>query len=159
MSSPEWLPAMVTLTDHNGKWDTFIDAIYSIFEQDFIKTECRFRKSRVGVRPQPSHDNKWFTFWHCVSEGRVEDHRTPDLRRCERIPWMRPIIEHDAEACVELWSSKKKGDKRLYLWYDEEYLVVLGKRSGYYVLITAFPTNRRHTIEKLRKKRDEESSP
>jgi hypothetical protein len=28
-----------------------------------------------------------------IQEGRTEDERTPDLRRCERIRWPRPIIE------------------------------------------------------------------
>lgn len=154
MTSPNWLPEILTLAHHDGDWPAYIEAVYAVFECDFIQNECLLRGNRVGVRRQPSYDNKWFTFWHCVSEGRVEEHRTPDFRRCERIPWMRPIIEHETEAVVDVWTRKKNGDDRLYVWFAEEYLVVLGIRKTYYLLITAFPTNRDHTVRKLRKERE-----
>lgn len=154
MSPPDWLPKLLTLADHDGDWAAYVKAVYAVFQHDFIQTECLLHGKRVGVRRQLSYENKSFTFWHCVSEGTVEEDRTPDLRRCERIPWIRPIIEHETQTGVDVWTTKKKGDERLSLWFGEEYLVVLGIRKDYYLLITAFPTNRNHTVQKLRKERD-----
>lgn len=152
MSTPAWLPAIITLNDHNGSWNDYIDAVYAVFRADFVASQPSLRGQRVGVRRHPSHDGKEFTFWHCVSEGKVEEHRTPDLRRCERIPWTRPIIDNHGD--VDVWTVRKNRDERVHLWFGEEYLVVLGVRSTYYLLITAFPTNRQHTQNKLRKERD-----
>lgn len=154
MTLPQWLPPLLTLSDCGGIWQAYIDAVYAVFDRDFIRTECLLRGKRVGVRRQPSFENKWFTFWHCISEGEVEEQRTPDLRRCERIPWIRPIIEHDCESCVDVWTARKNRDERLYLWFSEQYLIVLGIRNGYYLLITAYPTNLPHTVRKLRNERD-----
>ena len=102
---------------------------------------------------------KAFTFWHCVSEGAFEPNRTPDLRRCERVPWIRPIVEHEQDATVEVWQHRKNRDERLYLWLNEEYLVVLGIRHKHFMLITAFPTDREHTRKKLRNERDKTRPP
>ncbi len=154
MISSQWLPQLLTLSACGGAWQEYIDAVYAVFDRDFIRTECLLRGYRVGVRRQPSFENKWFTFWHCVSEGEVEEQRTPDLRRCERIPWIRPIIDHECDSGVDVWESKKKRDDRLYLWLYEQYLIVLGIRNDHYLLITAFPTNQNHTVRKLRNERD-----
>ena len=79
MTNPTWLPEIITLNDHGGAWQAFIDAVYAVFEQDFIASKCLLRGDNVGVRRQPSHDGKWFTFWHCVSDGSIEEDRLPDL--------------------------------------------------------------------------------
>lgn len=157
MTTPAWLPDIITLNDHGGDWQAFVDAVYGVFERDFVATTCLLRGDNVGVRRQPAHNGKWFTFWHCVSEGKVEEDRLPDLRRCERIPWIRPIIEQETDQSVDVWTMKKNREERLYLWYNEEYVVVLGVRKGYNLLITAFPTNRGHTVENMRRQRDASS--
>lgn len=152
MTQPDWLPELLTLAQAGGNWTQYIEVVYAAFHRDFVASQPVLKGWNVGVRRQPAYDQKEFTFWHCSSEGRVEVDRTPDLRRCERIPWIRPIIEHDAE--VDTWKTRKKGDDRFYLWFDEQYLVVLGIRNGHYMLITAFPTHRSHTQAKLRSERD-----
>lgn len=152
MTPPAWLPDLITLSAFDGKWNPYVEAVYDVFRRDFVASQPLLNGVNVGVRRQPSYDQKEFTFWHCVSEGRVEADRIPDIRRCERIPWMRPIIEHDTE--VDVWEGRKNGDDRLYLWFNEQYLVVLGVRTGHYMLITAFLTDRRHTQDKLRRERD-----
>ncbi|MBD3672767.1 MAG: hypothetical protein HUJ26_04500 [Planctomycetaceae bacterium] len=158
MTSPAWLPEIITLNDHDGNWQNYIDAVYAVFENDFIKSKCHLKGKEVGVRRETSYDGKWFTFWHCVSEGRIEEDRTPDFRRSERVPWIRPTIEHETEDTVDVWTTKKNREQRLYLWVNEEYIVVLGVRKKYFLLITAFPTNRTHTVEKLRRERDSNQS-
>jgi len=50
--------------------------------------------------------------------------------------------------------GRKRREWRTYLWLNEEYLVVLGERRNYYQLITAFCTDRPHTIRKIRLERD-----
>ena len=152
--SPGWLPDLIRLSDYNGDWSQYIEAVYAIFRRDFIDSQPQLRGKRVGCRHHPIDDGKEFSFWHCVSEGNVEEDRTPDLRRCERIPWMRPIIENETDGTVASWQINKRRDRRQYLWFNEEYLIVLGVRRNHYILITAFPTDREHTRRRLRRERD-----
>jgi hypothetical protein len=64
-----------------------------------------------------------------VQEGRVEDDRTPDLRRCERIRWVRWIIESAAtHAEIDEWQISRETEINMLLWYRKEYLVVLAQR-------------------------------
>jgi len=150
----DWLPPLVVLADYDGDWKRYIEAVFADFFRDFIQSQPQFQGKWVRCRRDPIYDGKEAGFWHCVSEGRDEDERTPDLRRCERIGWIRAVIEHADDSSVDVWTSKKKRTLRIHLWYDESYLVVLGIRKGYYQLITAHCTDRRHTQQRLRRERD-----
>jgi hypothetical protein len=92
------------------------------------------------------------TFWHLISEGKVEGERLPDMRRCERIRWPRPIIEHADEPVIKIWENKRKRETRICIWFEDvEYLVVLASRKGYVLLWTAYPVTWAHTKRKLQK--------
>lgn len=99
--------------------------------------------------------DKGFGFWHCVSEGGTEEkERVPDLERCKRIGWIRAIIEHSDDQCVNQWTNRRNSETCHLLWLKEEYLIVLAQRQGYFLLKTAYCTNREHTKRRLRVERD-----
>ena len=150
----DWLPSLIRLEDYDGNWDKYINAVFAIFYHDFIETQPRFAGKWIRCRRDPIQDGKEAGFWHCVSEGADENQRTPDLRRCERIAWVRKVIEHANDADVDVWMQRKGRDQRIHIWYQETYLVVLGERGRYYQLITAFCTDREHTKQKKRRERD-----
>ncbi|MFA5555016.1 MAG: hypothetical protein WCZ89_04020 [Phycisphaerae bacterium] len=158
-SLPEWLPTLILLEDFDGNWDRYINEVFSIFYQDFIETQPKFRGQWVRCR-RDLINGKEAGFWHCTSEGADEINRTPDLRRCERIRWVRAIIEHQDSGVVETWQSLRKGEKRYLLWFNEEFLIVLSerqrKRDGfqYIQLITAYCTEEEHRKRSLRRERD-----
>lgn len=151
---PDWLPPLVCLADYGGEWNRYVNEVFALFHRDFIQSQPKFEGRWVRCRRDPLYDGKEAGFWHCVQEGADEEQRTPDLRRCERVGWIRAVIEHPADRRVEKWRAHKGHEYRTYLWLGEEYLVVLGERGGYYQLITAFCTDRDHTIRKLRRERD-----
>jgi hypothetical protein len=150
----DWLPSLIQLEDYDGNWHKYIDAVFAIFYRDFIETVPKFAGKYVRCRRDPIVDGKEAGFWHCVSEGPDEDQRTPDLRRCEKIGWVRKVIEHANDADVDVWVQRKGREPRVHIWFQETYLVVLGDRGRYYQLITAFCTDREHTKQKKRRERD-----
>jgi len=53
---------------------------------------------------------------------------------------------------LKVWRNDRYGEERLCLWFeDEEYLVVLARRSGYLLLWTAYPVTEPHRKRKLQK--------
>jgi hypothetical protein len=76
-------------------WNRYLDALYAWFTQDFIDSKPVFQGRRLGLKRHPMSHGKEATFWHMIQEGKEEEQRTPDFRRCERIRWPKPIIEHD----------------------------------------------------------------
>lgn len=93
--------------------------------------------------------------WHLISEGRVEDDRLPDLRRCERLTWIRWMIENaDNCASIDVWENRRGREINTLLWLREEYLVILSARSENYLLKTAYCTEYEHRIRKLQRERD-----
>ena len=151
-SSPDWLPPLVFFQEYNGSWERYVEILYRHFRKDFIDSSPMFRDTRLALKRHPMEQGKEATFWHLISEGRVEDERLPDLRRCERIRWPRPIIEHADDPPIKVWENKRKGEKRICIWFEDvEYLVVLALRKGYILLWTAYPVTRPHRKRKLQK--------
>lgn len=158
----DWLPDLTTLEDSDGKWADYVEIIYTLFKNDFIESQPQFDGKWVRCRKDPIYDGKFAGFWHCMSDGDVEDERTPDMRRCERISWIRPIIEStDSRDDIDIWKNQRGSNTNVLIWYDEYLLIVLGERTRnrdgfqYLQLITAYTTEKEHRIKKLRRERDE----
>lgn len=139
----------------DGTWDEYEELLYKIFTEQISGGELEFRGQRVGCRRHPEAHERWASFWHLVQEGKVEEDRLPDLRRCERLAWVRWVIENgDDHSEIEVWNNTRQSETNTLLWFREEYLVVLAQRSDYWLLRTAYCTTKRRRIEQLRKERD-----
>lgn len=148
-------PALIAFDEFNGDWRRYEDALYAVFLQDILRYDLRFRGAKVTARRNPEHERKWAGFWHLISEGRIEDDRLPDLRRCERLTWIRWIIENaDSHAEIDVWENRRGRETNTLLWFQEDYLVVLSARAQNFLLKTAYCTERDHRIRKLRRERD-----
>lgn len=149
MADPGWLPALLELNDYGGDWPGYLEAVYARFRLDFVETTLNFRGEPVRIGAQLI-DGKERTFWHAISEGDAEANRTPDLRRCERIGWIRAMIEHENDEAILSWPQTRGARQRHALWLrNAEFIVVLEKRPGCWWLWTAYPTERPHTQRKL----------
>lgn len=151
-SRPDWLPDTVSLEDYNGSWHEYIEAVYEIFRRDFVLDKPYFRGQRLRLKRYPMSQEKESTFWHMTSEGSNEKERVPDLRRCERISWVKPIIENSRDTSVKAWENKRKGETRVCLWLEGyEYLVVLARRRDFILPWTAYTVSRSHQKDKIQK--------
>lgn len=152
IAPPHWLPDLLRLADFDGNWERYETALYAGFKQDFIDSAPLFEGKRLALKRHPLSQGKEATFWHIISEGNEEAERLPDLRRCERIRWPRPIIEHCGEPVVKVWENERKGERRVCLWLEQqEYLVILARRQGYVIFWTAYPVPQPHQQRKLQK--------
>ena len=151
MNAPDLLP----LSAFGGDWAAYETELHRIFIDDLVNGGVQYGGLRVGCRRHPEVADRWASFWHLVQEGRVEDDRLPDLRRCERIRWVRWVIEN-APTHVEIdkWQNTRGTEVNTLLWFREEYLVVLAQRQGYWLLRTAYCTEKSGRIRKLQKERD-----
>jgi hypothetical protein len=149
---PGWLPGLVLLSSYGGDLVRFMDAVYAFFRTDFVESRPSFRGERLQLKRHPVVQDREYTFWHMVSEGPDEAARTPDVQRCERIRWPRPIIEHSTEPVVKVWGNSRKGEKRICLWLESaECLVVLARRKGYLLPWTAYPVTLPHRKARLQR--------
>lgn len=152
---PEWLPAVIA---YAGDWTRFVGALYSVFTRDFKGQWPRFRAAPVwhDRRLLPDGDGKEEGFWHLVTKDqwvwnprtrRKEKERLPELNRARRLPWARPIIEHESDASIQSWdfdeATKWGMVVRTYIWLKRhDYVVILERQQkdkGYiFMLITSF---------------------
>lgn len=155
-AAPDWLPSLVLFSDYGGNWDAYLDAIYEWFKQDFIDSKPVFQGRRLGLKRHPMTHDKEATFWHMIQEGEVEDDRTPDFRRCERIRWHRPIIEHNNDPAIKIWRNQRRNEDRVCLWFEQEnYLVILADRGDYILPWTAYLVEQPHRQRKLQREYEE----
>ncbi len=151
----EWLPELVCC---NGKnWVQIVEEIYPIFARDFIDTKPTVDGMQVRLREAPLLDGKERTFWHFVSESFTDAQpRIPDLARCERIAWVRAIIDHATDRRLRRWEQNRNGDINLAIALpDFSYVVILGRRqageTSYLLALTAYCVEKERRREKLRK--------
>ena len=147
-----WLPRLILLADHNGVWEDYLDAIYSVFQTDFIASKPIFEEKQVKLMKGDLEGGKELTFWHITSEGTTESERIPDMRRCERIGWIKPLIENASSDEVKCWEKRHRRKKRVILALEDfSYVVVLERRKTYCLLWTAFYVEKTHRRKKLEK--------
>lgn len=154
--APGWLPPLVLFSDYGGNWDAYLDAIYEWFKHDFVDKKPVFQERRLGLKRHPMTHGKEATFWHMIQEGDIEEDRTPDFRRCERIRWPRPIIEHDGDPAIKIWRNQRGNEDRVCLWFAQEnYLVILADRGDYILPWTAYQVEQPHRQRKLQREYEE----
>jgi len=153
-SPPNWLPEALRYSDFNGEWDRFLVKVYEIFERDFKKSRPSYRGFPLDYDSK-IEDGKEAVFWHLTSQyDEKTGNREMDLRRCERIPWPSPIIEHSQDKKLSVWKNKRGKEIRILLWLEGmDYLVVLKESRNTVILLTAYCTDRDHTRNKLRSER------
>lgn len=124
----------------------FEDWLYNeVYLKQIIGGRLSFLGLPVRLKRYPVHENgKAFTFYHLISEGKVEDDRTPDPERCRRLHWVPFILQNAMDMdSIKCWVNsrrRKNADtKNVVLWLkDYNYLVVLEKRHDFYLLKTAY---------------------
>lgn len=134
-----WLPALVRFSDFGGNWSAYEDALFGFFRADFIDSKPSLPGRRWAVKRHPESRGKPSTFWHCISAGKSEEDRLPDMSRCERIRWPRPMIDAYASGPVRCWRTTRGTANRIAIaTHDFSYLIVLEDRRKYIMLWTSY---------------------
>lgn len=145
-----WLPELILLNDYNGDWERYEEALYKFYSKDFIENKPIFENKKLRIKRHPKLKGKDATFWHIIQEGKIEAEKVPNLRRCERIRWPKPIIEHIDNGEIKTWENERRGEKRVCIWLENiEYLVILARRKNFTLFWTAYPTPHSHMKRKL----------
>ncbi len=97
------LPDLIELSDFGGDWNSYFDAVYEVFRNDFIYSSVEFRGVKLGLKRHPLIDDKEYTFYHFTTSGSIETDRIADISRCERIPWAKPTIENCDSWALKVW--------------------------------------------------------
>lgn len=152
------LPPLVLLEDSQGDWPRYLEALYGYFVADFVSSRPSWPGKRVGLKRFPEYQGKGATFWHFISEGSEEAERLPDMRRCERIRWPRPLMEMfdetppAADSTIRWWKSRRgKNESYVLALADFSYVVVVADRGDFVLPWTAYCVEREHRQNKLRK--------
>ncbi|MGQ3015431.1 MAG: hypothetical protein ACT6QS_17080 [Flavobacteriales bacterium] len=162
MSSNE-LPDLLLLNDYGGDYTAYIEEVYRVFMQDFVKNKTRFRQEEIKLKWHPIYQERAYTFYHITHVGADEQNRLPDLRRCERISWANPTIENCDNWNLKIWPQIRTGKggtrNRLCIWLEREnepdYIVILDIRENYKLLWTTFVPQYSH--EKRKKQKEYEA--
>lgn len=153
-NSCAWLPPLLTFSGDLDEWHNYIEKVYEAFKKDFIYSYPELYGRRVGIRKYPIENSKEQAFFHLTTMGENNTDREYDLRRCERIAWPKPIIEHAEE--LKIWKSSRKTKRgqreRLNIATPSfDYLVIVEPRKDFYTLITAFFIEYGHAQRKKEK--------
>lgn len=154
------VPDKLFLSDYGGNYSTYIDAVYSVFEKDFIRRKAYFGSWPLQMKVHLEFQDRAYTFYHMTHKGNVENERVPDFRRCERMPWAKPTVEIlPQKGEVKCWEQTRSGKHRVCIWLEvddgDNYFVVLDVRKTFVLLWTAFYADYPHQVRKKAKEYEE----
>lgn len=146
----KWLGDLVELT---GDPIEYIELLYTHFTRDFIDSRPLFDGLQV-LHDGRDDGGKCACFVHITNkEEEKVGIRVMDLRRCERICWIRPIIENAHRDEVLRWDEPGKKGARIFLYLAEErFLVILQQFKYGYVLVTAYYVDHDRTHDRYVRK-------
>lgn len=142
MQLPGWLPAIISLSEFDSDWNRYVEHLYGIFENDFIKNTVLYKGKKV-IFDNRIQNGKPACFWHLITgkyDGDPE--REWSLVRCERLCWIRPIIENaEKDSLVLVWENTRERKRNtVFFLSDHDYVVILNNRRDFY-LVTAYYIN------------------
>lgn len=150
------LPELILMEDFGGNFDTYNQAVYDVFQQDFIKSRPTFNGTKLRLKKHPYVDGKEYTYYHFTHSGDIEIDRIPDFRRMERIPFPRPMIDNSNHTDLSVWRVKRGSKERILIFSEtEQYLVVLEDRGEYILPWTAYYIEYPNKIRRLIKEYEE----
>ena len=152
MALPAWLPDLFPVEP----WaNNTYDLLYEIFKKDFVDSRPIFLGKEVWYFPE-IEDGKLKIFWHLTTRDDKETgNRLPDLRRCERLPWTKPMIVFHTNPELLMWNYEEgDGDIHTYLWLrNYDYLLILKRyKDGGRRIITSYWIEYENYKNKLQKK-------
>lgn len=158
--SADWLPELMLLEHSDGHWQRYVERLHEQFRADFVNSKPGWPGKPVHLKRHPEYEGKSATFWHMISEGEVESDRTPDMRRCERIAWPRPVMDEFDDAwpgstgCRVAWWIEMRGkEPRYHLAPDDfSYVVVVADRGTFVLPWTAYHVEHAWRRQKLERK-------
>jgi len=153
---PAWLPEELHYSAYGGDWDRFLADVYSIFEHDFKQSVPSFQAYPLDFDKR-IQNGKEAAFWHIIQREDPGTHeKVPDFRRCERISWIRSLIEHSTDSSISVWENTRKRETSILIWLEQlDYVVIMRKRPRVIILVTGFRTDISSVREKMIKERDE----
>lgn len=148
--STDWLPALLSSSDHDGDWIRFLDAVYECFRVSFVTSRPNLGTKPVGISKELREDGRHEVFWHIICG---DDGDEPIHERCAHMPWPRPLIEEVPNPRALAWSEKRgRRSRTLVVPVDFRYVVVLEEAMTHFLLVTAYPVTRGHTRKNLIKR-------
>lgn len=150
------LPDKIELDEYGGDFSSYLEAVYEIFKNDFVKTKPRYKDKKLRLKKHPLIDGREYTFYHMTHKGNIEKERIPDLRRMERIRWPRPLIDNSTHEYLKVWRNIRRGKggkkERILIFHEkEDYLVILEDRKDYILPWTAYLVEYKNKKQKLLK--------
>jgi hypothetical protein len=127
------------MAQHGGDWVLYEAKLRVIFQRDLV-TSAPTLDGKPCYLSMPEADQ----FWHLISTGTSA--RTPDIPRCERLCWVRPMIEAVARGEANMWRAKKKNLKgktktRVHVALPNfSHFIVLTETARAMLLVTAYYT-------------------
>src|ERR1035441_10441896 len=154
---PSWLPPMVSVSPWQD--DTF-DVLYAVFTRDLRRGGLSYLGFNVWFYPTTEEDGKEEIFWHLTSRKDMTQNppvRIPDLRRSERLTWVRPMILRCPCATSDVWDwdhLEGDGTIKTYIWIQQHHFVIIIKKlpDGRRRLITSYHLDDDYQREKMGKK-------
>jgi hypothetical protein len=155
------LPDLFPLDDFINDQRACVRRLYMFFEENIVNADLQFLDCPLRFQRRPEINGVHHNFYHLISKESALSIREINFNRCQRIPWIPYVIKnHNNCSMIKCWENIRYSKQHIVLWLHEyNYLVILAKRPGYFLLKTAYPIEEDHMINKLVKESKRSTDP
>ena len=143
------LPPLVKYENFSSD-EEFLDVLYEYFKQDFLLDKPKYKGISLRLKRMPIRNNREATFYHITTKGKNEDNRVIDIPRAERIRWIKPIIESNDKTLM-IWENNRKKEENILIFHEQEnFLIVLRKRTNGLMFWTSYFVNKCYKLKLIK---------
>lgn len=143
--------------DEGIAFGEYLASLYPIYLENIAQNTFSFHGKPVRVFTDLNCNLQHCTFEHLTTKG--NNGRLYNIKRCERIVWIKDILNGICQRCVKYrvfkdkkWKPNKPHTSRYIIWCTEEdYVIILEERERQVMLITAYCVlyeNKRRDLER-----------
>lgn len=161
----KWLPKLILPPDNVWDRDEYIkyeNKLYDIYINEIFNKIGYYEGKVVSMKRLPLTAERHESFYHIIcgtySDGTIKG---LDIDRASRILWGKAMIQnepcqYDNSSCscngLLVWNKKYKGkNRRIILFKEKRYIVVLENREDYWLYITSYYIENNHKLQSLTK--------
>lgn len=146
------MPPLTLMSDFNNDWKTYMNHLYQIYLNNFFNGEVRYNNNKIKTFTNLNYEGHQQSFEHITTKGSKD--RLYNEARCERLQWIKPILEGACRDCGDIltWKERDRGKLNIVIWCKStDYVIILEQRGNDYYLISAYKviySNKRSDLEK-----------
>lgn len=139
----------------SSSWEEYLQKLYASYRSEIFEKPLFYKGEKIIFNTDLNYNLRHETFEHITTKGSVN--RLYNQSRCEKMLWICALLAGKCQGCYGYYDFEdleyKGRHKRFIIWCKpEQYVIILEKMNGGYMLISAYCVVYKDKVDDLHRK-------